>query len=320
MSHLLTYIASQSWFVHGPIAENTLAVVTRHLRERECGVPGPDAQAVAEVVRAREIRRSAVTRARSGLVAVGGTRGMSLDPDDGPLYYRGGNDGRIAVVPVDGLLCKYASMINGASQPRGMTPADVRYAMVTALQSGTVDTLVLDIDSPGGTVAGGHDLVDAVAEAREVSGGKVPIVAYAHDLCASGAYLLASQCDEVHCSEQAAVGSIGVYQVIFDESKRLENEGVRAVLVSSGPFKGAGAEGVAVSEAHLTSFQNQVDEMCRWFVGRVADGRGMSVGEADALATGDVWIGPRAVAAGLCDSVVGFRELLVGLEQQTQTL
>lgn len=308
-STLAARVFGQPWMLYKPVAESMKTVVLRHARHESVS---PDQ--VAAIVEARDQRRrTSGTLARRSMAA----RGMSVEPEDREMWYRAGNG--VAVIPVEGLICKYASMINGVSQPQGVTPADLRYALGGALAEAGVRAVVLDIDSPGGTVAGGHDVCDAIAAAkgfRTAAGESVPIVAYAHDLCCSGAYLLASQCDAVFCSEQATVGSIGVCSCIVDESRMYEEAGVEVTLVASSPVKGGGVyDGAKVTKEHKAAELATVTTMADWFTQRVADGRGLSDEEAVAVSTGDVWVGERAVAMKLCDGVRGFDQLIAELSQ-----
>lgn len=293
--------ASQPWMLHGPFAERAVQVLTARVN----GVRVPREQ-VAAIVAERDERRARVRHADRG----DRPRGMSRNPRDDQGWYL---DGKVAVVPVEGIITKYAGSINGMSQPRGCTPEDLSEAMVSAATNRAVSGVVLDIDSPGGTVAGGEDVVEAVRRAKAIvdaNGDGKPIVAMIRDLGASGAYLLASQCHEIYATANAIVGSVGVYQVVWDESEYHEHKGMKAHLVASGPAKGAGAYGTKVTAAHLESFQKEVDRLRDWFVTRAAEGRGMAVDDMAALATGDVWIGADAAKVGLIDGVKGFRELI----------
>lgn len=305
---LAAWAFSQPWMLHRPLAESMRQIVLRHAS----GVKLADEE-IASIVAERDAKRA--TRRAAG----GRLRGMSLDPDDHELLYMDGAGDAVAVVPVEGLLCSKASMVNDLSCPVGRTPSDVRYALQQAV-SRRPKAIVLDIDSGGGTVAGMHDMIEAVEMVKAVGGGRVedqiPLVAFIRNQGCSGAYLLASQCDAVYCTEQAEVGSIGVCWAVADSSKAYQDAGVNVTLIASGPFKGAGLfDGAAVTEAQISQEQASVLEMADWFVDRVAYGRRMDRGQVEALATGAVWVGERAVAAGLCNAVMGYDQLIANLSR-----
>ena len=126
------------------------------------------------------------------------------------------HEGTTAVISIRGVLMK--------SVPRWMSwwgieatsYQELKEDIETAAKDKRVESIVLEIESPGGQVSGIHDAADAIFEARKAK----PVQAYVDDLCASGAYWLASQADEIVASRDAMVGSIGVYSVYVDSSKR----------------------------------------------------------------------------------------------------
>ena len=237
--------------------------------------------------------------------------------DDGRTPYV--NADGVAVLPVHGMITKYASMINGMSQPTGMSSDRIVHAVEMAQNDPRVRSIIVDIDSPGGTVAGGEDLVVGMRAARK-AGGK-PMVALAHDQCCSGGYLVAALCDGVYCTENSMVGSCGVYCVIEDSSKMLEKEGVYRHVVSSGEFKGAFEMGTPISEEQITELQRNITAMSTWYVKRtLIEGRGMSQADADAIADGRVWVGAETVAIGLCDGVTTLAELVKSMRSNANRL
>src|SRR5688572_24294991 len=124
--------------------------------------------------------------------------------------------GSIAILPVYGVL---APRMNLFSEMSGGTTFEkltgrVREAMGTK----AVKTLVLDIDSPGGSVAGATEFARELLKAR----AKKPIIAQIQYTGASAAYWLASCCTEIVAAPSARVGSIGVYTSHDDISAALE--------------------------------------------------------------------------------------------------
>jgi ClpP class serine protease len=67
-----------------------------------------------------------------------------------------------------------------------------------------VDAIVLDVESPDGSVYGVDELAQAIFDARTAK----PIVAIANSCAASAAYWVASQADELYAAPGAGVGSI----------------------------------------------------------------------------------------------------------------
>jgi len=102
-----------------------------------------------------------------------------------------------------------------------------------ALADPAVHTLVLNLDSPGGEVAGAFDLAEQIRAARGIK----PVHAVAGDLAASAAYALASAADSLSLTRTAAVGSIGVVMRHVDMSRFLDKEGVTVTHIFAGAHK-----------------------------------------------------------------------------------
>lgn len=159
-------------------------------------------------------------------------------------------------------------------------------------------SILLAIDSPGGTVAGLQQLADAVFASRDSK----PIAAHIENLGASAAYWLASQADTITANDAALVGSIGVFTTVLDASKAYEAAGFSVRIISSGPLKGSD-EAVPMTGEQLAGEQRIVDGYAARFVAAIARGRGASVDEITKFATGAVWFAAEAQALGLIDAV-----------------
>ena len=225
-------------------------------------------------------------------------------------------DGGVAIIPVSGVIAPHASMVNGASQPKGTSVAAIRKQMRNALGDPSVHTVLLDVESPGGSVQGIDDLAEEIRAARDTK----RIVAHTDSLMASAAYWLSSQANEVYSTRSADVGSIGVYAVVDDVSKHYEAQGIKTHVVSSGGLKGAGIQGTEITDEQLEGFQASVNAINDVFVGAVATGRGH---EAKAVRSGwnngKTWMGTEAAAMGLTDGVATFEGLLGRLQREGGT-
>lgn len=203
----------------------------------------------------------------------------------------------IAVVPLVGIIGKRVGTFERSS---GVTDVD---AFAQAVRDAAADpravAILIDIDSPGGTVAGVQAAADTV---RRVSQGK-PVLAYTSDLMASAAYWIGAAADAVYAEELATVGSIGVYSVFLDQTRAYEMAGLKKEVFASGPFKAAGVSGVPLTDAQRAMIQARVDELAAIFQ---ADVRRTRPAVADATMQGQTFLGRGAQAAGLIDSVASF--------------
>jgi signal peptide peptidase SppA len=172
-----------------------------------------------------------------------------------------------------------------------------------------VASLMLRIDSPGGSVAGIADLADLIHQASQAK----PVYAFIEDCGASAAYWLASQCRFVWANTSARVGGIGVYGVVRDFSKAFESAGIRTHVIRAGAFKGAGVTGTPVTDAQLAEAQREIDAINELFVKAVSRGRRTSIDRVRALADGRVHIGEHARSLGLIDAVGSLDQVVANL-------
>lgn len=178
--------------------------------------------------------------------------------------------GAVAVVPLFGTIVQRAGLVTEYS---GGTSAERFISSVrAALADPTVDAVVLDVDSPGGAVAGTVEAANALFSMR----GQKPIVAVANSLAASAAYWIATQADEVVVTPSGDVGSIGVFSVHHEDSVAAERYGVKTTLVSAGKFKTAGNPYEPLGDEARALMQSRVDDAYVEFVSAVARGRGVS--------------------------------------------
>lgn len=206
-----------------------------------------------------------------------------------------------AVISVTGAMTKYGSSLS--DMPYGTV--GVRKAIRNAARDPKVRRIVMTFYSSGGTVDGTGDLADEVRRASK----QKPVTAYIEDLCASAAYWVASQADEVVSSPHAQIGSIGVYMIVNDESAAAEQAGIKTHVISTAELKGAGAPGAPITDAQLSEWQRQIDAIHKDFRKAVMSARSMTQEEFDAVSTGGVWDADTAKKLGLIDRVSSFGQL-----------
>ena len=167
-----------------------------------------------------------------------------------------------------------------------------------------VKAVILSIDSPGGSVAGGESLHDAIAR---VSANK-PVVAVMRGLAASAGYMIAVPASRILARSSTLTGSIGVLLQTGEASGLLGKLGLSAETVRSGPLKDEPSLTRPLSADGKAVLQGLVDDMYEQFVGMIASGRHMDPARVHALADGRAYTGRQALAAGLVDAIGGERE------------
>ena len=168
-------------------------------------------------------------------------------------------------------------------------------------KSPSVKGVILSIDSPGGTTAGGEAIFDAV---RKLAAEK-PVVAQVGTLAASAGYMIASASDHIVARKSSIVGSIGVLVQYPDLTGLMDKLGIKLEEVKSSPLKAAPSPFKPTTDDERAMVRNMIMDSYDWFVGIVADRRAMSKADATALADGRVFTGRQALANKLIDEVGG---------------
>ncbi|MBU1174210.1 MAG: signal peptide peptidase SppA [Alphaproteobacteria bacterium] len=208
-----------------------------------------------------------------------------------------GNSDHVARIVIDGVI---------ATDPGRLD------AIEAMIEDDAVKAVIVAINSPGGTTAGGEELYDALSRLREVK----PVVATIAELGASAAYMTAISANRIFTRRLSIVGSIGVYYSHVDAGKLLDTIGVDFDKVQTGPLKAEPDLDDPMTGAVRQSLQRLVDDSYEWFVDIVAERRGIERDTVLELADGRILTGRQAVAAALADAFGGEREAIVWLEQQ----
>jgi len=215
--------------------------------------------------------------------------------------------GSVMVLPLYGIINqRYAGDFSG---PSGTSVQEFTQQFRQAMNDPNVTAIVIDVDSPGGTVSGVDELATEIYNARKQ--GSKKITAVSNCLCASAAYYIASQANEFCVSPSSLTGSIGVYQLHEDDSTALENLGVKFTFISAGKYKVEGNSYQPLDDEARTAMQGVVDDFYSMFTKAVARGRGVAVkavlggfGQGRCLTAQD------AVKQGLADRIATLDEVL----------
>lgn len=218
--------------------------------------------------------------------------------------------GRVAVLPLTGVLSA-----RGARGFFGTSPGmdSFRAALRQAANDKDTGSIVIDIDSPGGTVDGTAETASAVAEAA----AKKPVVAVANALACSAACWIAAQANEFVLAPNAVTGSIGVIAMHADLSAYYrEKMGVNFTLVRSGARKAEGDPYSPLSDKARLGLESMVQAAAADFLSAVASGRRMSLKAAtERFGDGRAMLAEEALSTGLADRVATLDAVVGGLAQ-----
>ena len=227
----------------------------------------------------------------------------------------GGGAGAVAVIPVHGVIAPRMNLMSEISG--GATFDSLTDQVNKAVKATDVETILFDIDSPGGSVLGATEFARTVREARE----KKRVVAHANFQMASAAYWPFAAAHEIVASPSSMIGSIGVYSIHEDLSQAFEQMGVKLTYISAGKYKVEGNDAEPLTEEARAHIQSTVDSFYGRFVADVAKGRGVTAdkiragyGEGRCLTADD------ALGAGLIDRIDTFEDCLAGVLERTPAL
>ncbi|HHN8366737.1 S49 family peptidase [Morganella morganii] len=274
-----------------------------HLAQKLFNTPLAIHPQKAEVIVSSLTERLGITQIRSTM----------MEDDDGYFSRKARKDSGydvlegVAVIPVYGTLVQKLGTLRPYS---GMTGYDgIRRVFLTAVNDPEVKGICLDIDSPGGEVAGCFDLVDLIYAER----GKKPIHAILSENAFSAAYAIASAADKIYVPRTGGVGSVGVIVIHCDWSQRIKDDGLKVSIITYGNRKAESNPYVALSDEAKAAIQHDVDEMGRLFVSTVSRNRGLSetvIRNTQAAC----YLAAEGVQMGLADVVaspdVAFQELM----------
>lgn len=220
---------------------------------------------------------------------------------EGRLMKRGNSfadapEGSTAVIPLRGTMLKYGTMCSYGT-------TEIASVIREAAASKNISSIVLDIDSGGGSVDAIAPLADAIRQAQQ----KRKAVVASCSLCASAAYYVASYCNEIRADNDidAEFGSIGVMMSFADYAKYYENEGIKVHTIYSNlsDYKNAPFEAAKKGE-YAKIRDEELDPLARDFQENVKRNRGARLkADTEGVLRGRMFYARDAVGTGLADAV-----------------
>jgi signal peptide peptidase SppA len=215
---------------------------------------------------------------------------------------RAGN-GAIAVMPFYGVSAQRTSSVQDASGSGLMSIERFTDNFRAAVADDSIGGILIDMDSPGGSVYGVAELANEIHSARN----QKPVFAIANSLAASAAYWIASSASEFYVTPGGEVGSIGVFAAHQDMSEALTKQGVKTSLVSAGKYKTEGNPFGPLTDDARAAMQARVDAYYGAFTRSVAKNRNVDVAQVrEGMGQGRVLSAQQAKAEGMVDDVATF--------------
>lgn len=215
-----------------------------------------------------------------------------------------GRQGRVHVMGLHGTISQRVGLLSGSG---GTSTDEFGRELDQALVDPDVGAILIDVDSPGGSIFGVHELSQKIFEAR----GKKPIVAIANSEAYSAGYYIASAADELWVTPTGMVGSIGVLSTHVDWSGWNAENGLKVTYIHAGKYKVEGNPDEPLEKEALAEMQRHVDRYYRMFVESVARNRGTTVERVESdFGQGRIFGAADAVRRGMADRVGMLGELV----------
>ena len=213
---------------------------------------------------------------------------------------------KIAVIHIEGQIGTTSSI---PLSQEGVTAESIQKFMKAAEDDKSVKGILLDINSPGGTVVASREI------ARSVESAKKPVVAVIRDIGTSGAYWIASAADKIVADELSITGSVGVTASYLDFADLLKTHGVTYNQLSAGENKEVGSPLKKLSQQERSFIEEKMKIIQQTFIDDVAQRRRLSEESVNKIADGSYFLGREAYALGLIDVLGGKNEAIKAVQQ-----
>ncbi len=189
----------------------------------------------------------------------------------------------------------------GTSSEEGIISSDVIRDLRDLKDDDDVKAVVLRVNSPGGSAYGSEQIWKAIEDMK----AKKPVIVSMGSYAASGGYYISCNADTIVAEPTTLTGSIGVFGMIPNTAGLMNKIGVSFDVVKTNKYSDFGTITRALNNDEQGLLQQMVNDQYEIFVGRCAEGRGMTVEEIKKIAEGRVWTGVRAKELGLVDVLGG---------------
>ncbi|MBI1373542.1 MAG: signal peptide peptidase SppA [Phycisphaera sp.] len=212
-------------------------------------------------------------------------------------YREGTTDGRIAIIPIDGVIM-------------GSKVSFIRRVVDRVVEDKTIKAVIVRVESPGGGVTASDQILHQLKRIREKRGKDFPVIGSYGAVAASGGYYVSCLCDPIYCEPTTITGSIGVIGEVFTFQELLEDKlGVKTeVITSTGSPEKDTANNMfrTWTDKDRKVMRDMLDTMYGQFVDVVHENRGRVFAKREdvlKVATGRIYTAKDAVGAGLVDEI-----------------
>lgn len=273
--NILSFLENSHWLVTEAHAQTIKSIIVRIFSGKDINIPKHEHDE------------------RAAYVVDGGER-MDLRTGSYSVF----KVGSTAVVPILGTISKRMNMLTALS---GGVSTDMLTSTFNKLAlDNSINSVVLDIDSPGGYMDGLEEARRALLSLRN----KKSVFAVSNNLMASAAYYIGSAATEIIGAPNSQIGSVGVWSMAVNESKRLDKKGIEVFIVRSGKNKAVPHPAEPFDEAGLERIREGNEMAFTSFLGAVSENRNISMSKLTVLIEGGkLFEATDAIKAQLADRI-----------------
>lgn len=208
------------------------------------------------------------------------------------------SDNKIEVIYAEG------QIVQGASEQGTLGSSTLADQLAEARLDEEVKAVVLRVNSPGGSALAS----EVIWREMELLRQQKPVIVSMGDYAASGGYYISAPADAIIANATTLTGSIGVFGLMFNAEKALNNKlGITIDVAKTNPSADMGMPFRAVSSSERAHIMRGIEQVYSTFVNHVADGRNMTFDSVDAIGQGRVWTGNDGNRIGLVDEIGGLK-------------
>lgn len=208
------------------------------------------------------------------------------------------SDNKIEVIYAEG------QIVQGASEQGTLGSSTLADQLAEARLDEEVKAVVLRVNSPGGSALAS----EVIWREMELLRQQKPVIVSMGDYAASGGYYISAPADAIIANATTLTGSIGVFGLMFNAEKALNNKlGITIDVAKTNPSADMGMPFRAVSSSERAHIMRGIEQVYTTFVNHVADGRNMTFDSVDAIGQGRVWTGNDGNRIGLVDEIGGLK-------------
>jgi protease IV len=198
----------------------------------------------------------------------------------------------------------YASgdIVSGKGDGTNIGSESLSKTIREAREDEKIKAIVLRVNSPGGSALAS----EIIWREMELAKKEKPVIVSMGDLAASGGYYIACGADTIVADPTTLTGSIGVFGIIPNIQKLLnEKIGITVDRVTTNKYSDIGSMTRKMKSEEHAHILKSIEEIYSTFIKHVADGRGLSLEQVDAIGQGRIWSGINALEIGLVDTLGG---------------